>query len=373
MSALLRTSLFLCLVPLLLSVPELLVAQQDESTAIEGKLASGQSLLVALRSKGLRIEQTRAPVDAIATIYDFRGARTGDRFQAELNENGSIKVLRFFKSENAIFVATRNSDGTYAAAKVTQAELDTSRESVEEAESVVDRPDPPVDLEPEGPAPEGEEPVEEAHVYESLGVDAELPPRLPHPMGQNRVSRIDAPAAMQEPEPIQELERGTNTSSEWRLAEVLAVSFALGLLALLGWILLDQLRLRRGLLKGNMKLLETMRLGPQQRLLLVEAGQRQLLLSQQARQLTLLAVLKNGRLLRHRARQRPKAAPSPTIKGLVDELETRNGVPLAQLEREEQNHWRSRIEQEALRLRAAGVRNVALSSEPRPRYDADQD
>jgi len=92
-------------------------ARKGAAGAVNGKLASGQSLFGALTAHELSISQIQPAINSLSTIFDFRKSRPKDRYEAHYDARGNILELRYQRNLEVVYVAKRGKEGKYAASK----------------------------------------------------------------------------------------------------------------------------------------------------------------------------------------------------------------------------------------------------------------
>ncbi|TVR02226.1 MAG: M23 family metallopeptidase [Deltaproteobacteria bacterium] len=105
--------------PLAVDADPAVPAEADSPTVaptwVEGRIAPDQSVFAALRAHEIPAASIHPVVAAVGEHFDFRRARPGHRFEAELDHEGNILLFRFQTSPETIYEARRTDEGTYQA------------------------------------------------------------------------------------------------------------------------------------------------------------------------------------------------------------------------------------------------------------------
>ncbi len=90
---------------------------EGQSVLLAGELQPDQSLYLALLGRNVPDPEIFRIVTATEEEFDFRRSRPGDRWRAEVDEEGRVLELRYETSPEDIWVTRRNEEGQYVAEK----------------------------------------------------------------------------------------------------------------------------------------------------------------------------------------------------------------------------------------------------------------
>lgn len=92
-------------------------ASGSAPTWVQGRIQPNQSVFAALRSHDVPAASIHPVVAAVGEHFDFRLARPGHRYEAELDDEGRITLFRLQTSPEIIYEARRNAEGRYEASR----------------------------------------------------------------------------------------------------------------------------------------------------------------------------------------------------------------------------------------------------------------
>ena len=82
---------------------------------VQGEVRQGQTLFAALTERGVPSHTIQPVVNAVGQLFDFRTARVGDRFEAALDDEGTITRFRYQTSPESVYEARLVGPGEYDA------------------------------------------------------------------------------------------------------------------------------------------------------------------------------------------------------------------------------------------------------------------
>ncbi|GEM_PF-5589993 len=87
------------------------------STTVAGELHSGETVLQALQTLGVKTEEALPLISAMEDVMDFRTARAGNSFRVEMDKVGKVINFEYKQSTTEVYVVQRNDQGKLHASK----------------------------------------------------------------------------------------------------------------------------------------------------------------------------------------------------------------------------------------------------------------
>ncbi len=87
------------------------------STTVAGELHSGETVLQALQTLGVKTEEALPLISAMEDVMDFRSARAGNSFRVEMDKVGKVVNFEYKQSSTEVYVVKRTDQGKLQASK----------------------------------------------------------------------------------------------------------------------------------------------------------------------------------------------------------------------------------------------------------------
>ena len=91
--------------------------ENTSSTTVAGELHSGETVLQALQTLGVKTEEALPLISAMEDVMDFRSARAGNSFRVEMDKVGKVVHFEYKQSSTEVYVVKRNDTGKLQASK----------------------------------------------------------------------------------------------------------------------------------------------------------------------------------------------------------------------------------------------------------------